>query len=260
MQKNTNRPEVCGDLYAEIFRRKSVRSFDPRQLEGAILDRTLNAASGTTPLNEIPAVFRILTREQVGSPFGKAPHYLGVYAKDDADSGINAAFRLQQMHLWLSSQGIGSCWVGMNKAKAEMAEADGLPFLRLIAFGTPGEALYRKDNKEFKRKPLSEISDISGMDNILEAVRLAPSAMNRQSWYFSGGENRIHVYMADDNFMVKKILAPLGLADAGIALCHLWLAAEHNSNTVSFARETADVPTHKKYHYIGTVNLNTTAK
>jgi hypothetical protein len=96
------------------------------------------------------------------------------------------------------------------------------------------------------------------MDSILEAVRLAPSAMNRQSWYFSGGENRIHVYMADDNFMVKKILAPLGLADAGIALCHLWLAAEHAGNTVSFTRET--IPGHKKYHYIGTVNLNITGR
>jgi hypothetical protein len=79
--------------------------------------------------------------------------------------------------------------------------------------------------------------------------------MNRQSWYFSGGENRIHVYMADDNFLVKKILAPLGLADAGIALCHLWLAAEHAGNTVSFVRETAGVQVHKKYHYVGTINL-----
>jgi hypothetical protein len=56
-------------------------------------------------------------------------------------------------------------------------------------------------------------------------------------------------------FIVKKITEPLGLADSGIALCHLWLAAQHGGSFISFTREGEGVPVIKKYHYVWTLNL-----
>jgi hypothetical protein len=159
------------------------------------------------------------------------------------------------MSLWLSSQGIGSCWVGMGKPKPEFIEAAGLSFISLIAFGYPGEELYRGEVKEFKRKPLSEITDLKDIEAILEPVRLAPSAMNRQSWYLSGEKNKIHFYMADDMFIMKKMMEPLGFADSGIALCHLWLAAEHADSFISFTGESEGVPVIKKHHHVASINI-----
>jgi nitroreductase len=247
--------ENIPDLYGEIFRRKSIRKFDPKEPEPALLEKLIAAADKAVPLIEEPFAFRVLTREQVEKPFGKAPCYLAVYAKKEADAMISAAFLLQQMSLWLSSQGIGSCWVGMGKPKPELVLVEGLSFISLIAFGYPDEDLYRKETKEFKRKPLSEITDLKGLEKTLEPVRLAPSAMNRQGWHLSGGTDKIHLYMADGLFIMKKIMEPLGLADAGIALCHLWLAAEHDGSFGSFAKENGDLPVIKKYHYVWTVNL-----
>jgi len=41
----------------------------------------------------------------------------------------------------------------------------------------------RTSVSEFKRKPLNEISDIEGADDLLEAARLPPSAGNQQLWF-----------------------------------------------------------------------------
>ncbi|GHV51398.1 hypothetical protein AGMMS49579_06630 [Spirochaetia bacterium] len=86
--------------------------------------------------------------------------------------------------------------------------------------------------------------ELNFREDILEPARLAPSAMNRQTWYFSGDKNKIHFYMADDMLNMKKITEPLGLADPGIALCHLWLAAQHSG-----------IPVIKKHHHIASINI-----
>ena len=46
--------------------------------------------------------------------------------------------------------------------------------------------MHREGAEQFNRKSLNEISSITDLFHVLEAVRLAPSAMNKQPWYFSG--------------------------------------------------------------------------
>jgi hypothetical protein len=109
--------------------------------------------------------------------------------------------------------------------------------------------------KEFKRKSLPEITDTAGLDSLLEAVRLAPSAINRQGWYVTGDAAKLRLFMADNALLVKKLFDPLTLMDAGIALSHLWIAAAHDGRFVSFEQEPGDIPGPKKYHYTWTINL-----
>jgi hypothetical protein len=247
--------DVITDLYNELFIRKSIRQYEPTELDGATVDSINAAAKCAFPLMETPAVFRVLSREQVEKPFGKAPHYLVVYAKDDDPSAIHASFMLQQMSLWLSVQGLGSCWVGAGKPKAEFAVVDNLHVRGFLAFGKPAEELHRSGVKEFKRKALPEMTDTTGMDSLLEPVRIAPSAINRQGWYITGDAAKLRLFMADNGFLVKKLFDPLTLMDAGIALSHLWIAAAHDNRFASFEQEPGNITGPKTYHYAWTINL-----
>lgn len=67
---------------------------------------------------------------------------------------------LQQRDLFFSANGIGSCWLGGSKPTKNIEPVAGLEFVVIMAFGKPGDALYRKGTSEIKRKPLSGITDI----------------------------------------------------------------------------------------------------
>ena len=108
---------------------------------------------------------------------------------------------LQQMDLYLSASGIGSCWQGIPKPTKEVLQGSTLEFIILIAFGKPAETLHRSNLSGFKRKPLNEITDIKDTAKILEAAHLAPSAGNSQPWFFTGDENMIHVYSNKPSFI-----------------------------------------------------------
>jgi len=244
-------------LYDAIYRRKSVRKYEPTPLRQEVLDDILQKTSElTSPAPESSAVFRILSAKQVkGMVPAKAPHYLAVYAKVGLEARVNAGFQLQQMDLWLSAQGIGTCWLGMPNPSTEVKEADGLPFVIMLAFGTPAEAVYRKSITEFKRKSLLEITNLSGMDRLLEPVRLAPSAMNRQPWYLTGSVRALRLSGKNNNIISKAMLGDMPQMDMGIALCHLWLAVEKESKFLSFEREVSPKSVPGGYSYVWTVNL-----
>ncbi|MCX8131584.1 MAG: hypothetical protein N3I35_16010 [Clostridia bacterium] len=75
----------------------------------------------------------------------------------------------------LSSNGIGSCWQGWPKPTKGILNVTNLEFVILMAFGKPNEPLYRLSVSEFKRKPLEQIRNMEGEDELLEPVRLAPT-------------------------------------------------------------------------------------
>jgi nitroreductase len=152
------------------------------------------------------------------------------------------------MDLFFSESGVGSCWLGA--AKPEVKEESALPFVICMSFGKPAEPIYR-ELTEFKRKPLSEISE--GSDERLEAARLAPSAMNAQNWYFSAADGKIHCYRKKANPVVGFIYNKLHCIDMGIALCHI---AEESAD-FHFSRE-ADIPERKGHVYTGTVGSTAT--
>jgi nitroreductase len=243
-----------GELYDEIFRRKSVRRYEDRALDGALRDAAAAAAQAAAPLNDAPAALRVIPAKEAGVSFGKAPCCLCGYAKNEDAARLNAACMLQEASLRLSRLGLGSCWLGMAKPGAGCAEYRGLPFFKLLVFGYPAEALHR-GAEGFNRKPRAEITGIAGEDALTEALRLAPSAMNRQGWFLSRSGNRLRLYMAGNNFLLKRLMDPLTIADAGIALCHLVLAARREGRFRSAPREEGIPPIRKNYSYVGSIEL-----
>ena len=61
---------------------------------------------------------------------------------------------------------------------------------------------------------------------LLEAARLAPSAMNRQPWRFVSSEDRIHLFVKKPGKIGYQMQQDFNLFDAGVALSHMLVTAE----------------------------------
>jgi nitroreductase len=229
MLKNTN-------LYEAIFKRKSIREYDLTPLDGRMLAEIMAHTSALKPLYEgIKIEIKLLSQKDVkGLLKAKAPHYLAVFSETKDGYLTNAGFMLQQMDLFFSANGIGSCWQGMPQPTEEILNSSKLEYVILLAFGKPKEKLHRENVSEFKRKALGEITDIKGADDLLEPARLAPSAMNRQQWFFTGNASTVHAYLAKSSFLTAFIFDKMSKISIGIAICHVWIAAKHFGKEVEF--------------------------
>jgi nitroreductase len=232
MLKNTN-------LYETIFKRKSVREYDLTPLDVHTLAEIMAHTSALKPLYEgIKIEVKLLLQKDVKGLFlAKAPLYLAVFSETKDGYLTNVGFMLQQMDLFFSANGIGSCWQGMPKPTKEILNGSKLEFVILLAFGKPKERLHRESVSEFQRKSLGEITDIKGADQLLEPARLAPSAMNRQQWFFTGNASTIHAYRAKSSFLTAFMFERMSKISIGIAICHVWIAAKHFGKEVEFIRD-----------------------
>lgn len=219
------------ELYETIFKRKSIRKYKSELLDQSTLKEVRLFTSTLTPM--IPGIktnIRILGGDEVKGMFkSKAPHYLAIYSEQKEGFAANAGFLFQQADLYFSARGIGSCWHMLSKPLQKNDPSSGLKFVIGLAFGQPAEDLQRKSVSEFKRKPLSEITDIKELDELLEPARLAPSGVNNQSWYFRGDSKSIDAFYAKSG--ITRLMNQINV---GIALCHIWLAALHAGRSVDF--------------------------
>jgi nitroreductase len=227
---------IENNLYDTIFKRKSIRQYDLTPLDEHKLAEIMSHTSALKPLfNDIKIEIKLLSQEDVKGLFkAKAPHYFAVFSEAKDGYLTNVGFTLQQMDLFFSANGIGSCWQGMPKPAKKILNSSKLEFVILLAFGKPKERLHRESVSEFKRKPLGEITDIKGADEFLEPARLAPSAMNRQQWFFTGNASTVHAYCAKSSFLTAFMLEKMDKISMGIAICHVWIAAKHFGKEVEF--------------------------
>jgi len=227
-----------------IRKRKSIRKYDPTPLDDATLETVREQIAKLIPLYpDIRYSIEIVSRTK-GLFNIIAPHYL-VFRSEEKDGACeNIGFVGQQLDLFLSGSGLGTCWLGASKPVEKDDTIDSS--IICMSFGKPVGSLYRTA-QEFKRKPLSVISE--GTDERLEAARLAPSAMNAQNWYFVAVDEKIHCYRKKSNPLLSFIYEKMHRIDMGIALCHI----AEESDSFSFAKEES-IPERKGYVYTGTVN------
>ena len=227
-----------------IRKRKSIRKYDATPLDAETLEKVRERIKTLKPLYPNIKYSVEIANKTKGMFSIKAPHYL-IFGSEGKDGSLeNIGFIGQQMDLFFSETGLGSCWLGASKPQEQ--EESALPFVICMAFGKPAEPLHR-DMSEFKRKPLSEISE--GTDERLEAARLAPSGINAQNWHFIAENGKIHCYRRKANPLLGFIYNKLACIDMGIALWHI--ASESNGG-FGFVKET-ETPARKGCVYMGTV-------
>ncbi len=241
------------DLYEAIFKRKSIRKYNPDPLDEATIDRI---GSFVAHLERMYPEIRTETKIMAGEAFRgfykvQAPYFLSFSSESENGYLANSGFMLQQLDLFLSKENIGCCWQGGIRSVGKARQTSELEFVISLAFGRPAEDPHRKDLSEFKRKPLSEITDIEGLNNLMQPARLAPSAANNQSWYFTGNDHQINAYSAK-----SAIFGRMNQINVGIALCHIWLAAAHfgkRAELISDDSALANPP--KGYSYVASMTI-----
>ncbi|AFM40281.1 hypothetical protein Desaci_1253 [Desulfosporosinus acidiphilus SJ4] len=224
-------------LYNAIFHRRSIRKYDMTPLPVDTIEKLQEYTYNVKPLDEgIRYEIDYLGSADVKNLLPiKAPHYICLYSEKKGNYLMNAGFLLQQIDLYLSYNNLASCWLGMAKpAKGVPMLINGLEFVIMLAFGNTTETIHRVDTSEFKRKNLSEISNVAGAEALLEPVRFAPSASNTQTWFFSGDLDVITVSRKKLNLLKAQVYEKMNQIDIGIALFHLWLSVDHQGKKVSY--------------------------
>lgn len=243
------------NLYETIFKRKSTRKYDMTVLDQNILKDIKHFCDNVSTLSDIKHKIDFLEYKNVKNIIPiKAPHYICIYSEDKENYLMNTGYILQQISLYLSSIGLGNCWLGMAKpTKDVILKKDNLEFVIMLCFGKADEDIYRKSTDQFKRKPIKEISSIIGFDDLVVAVSLAPSAVNSQPWFLSKSGNLIIISRENLNFAKSLLYNRLNQIDIGIALCHLKLACENKN--IKFEFLFSDCKVKDGFQYMSTLKL-----
>jgi len=169
---------------------------------------------------------------------------------DQSMALVDLGYNLEKIILNLTRRGLGTCWLGGTFRRAAFAQTINLAKHELLPAITPvgypaleksaAERVLRFGAGSNRRKPWSDLffkgSALEPLDeketgeyrDAFEAVRLGPSASNKQPWRLvQDNEGLIHLFLKENklyNRMLGKIR--IQLIDMGIALCHFELAAK----------------------------------
>ena len=205
-----------------IYKRRSVRKYKKEGLSAeraALIERAIAELRPLYP--EIDCELKLVSRDDVRTMMPWFPRQAVAVYSDTAEGYLeNAGFILEQLDLYIQSIGLGSCWVGLGRVKNKDLIPEGKECVMLLAIGET-EQPERSGAADFKRRDISEITDTPS--DRLEPVRLAPSSVNSQPWYFVSAAAGYDVYR-------RKLVRTSGLArmtviDVGIALAHLYVSS-----------------------------------
>lgn len=235
------------NTFEAIFSRRSIRHFKQEKLEWEEIAGLLEYANQLPMLIdgiavEFKLVSNIEAKQGFYGPFNvKAPYYLCISSEIKEDYLLNAGYLMQQMNLYLTSKGYGTCFLVAYPGSGLKATMK-YEYVVTLAFGKTNSTLYR-DSKKAKRLPEEEIvvykEEVTpDIKQVLSAARLAPSALNSQPWRFVVYKNRIHVF-AKKNLFIAKALDYNKMIDMGIMMANLLLTAEELWVDVTLSKSEA---------------------
>lgn len=262
------------DCFEQIRRRRSVRTFDGNPLCGGDAEKIMSFAEKVENPYDIPIEWKLLDAKRDGL---SCPVIVGtdtyIAGKMNRVPHAEEAFgyTFEKIVLFAESLGVGTTWIAgtMDRASFERAvrleSGEVMPCVSPLGYAAKKmslrETMMRKGVRADSRlsfgelffdgsfdKPLSP--DGAGeLKDALEAVRLAPSAVNKQPWRVVVCGDKAHFYekrrgrVPDGGWDIQKI-------DLGIALCHFELAAKACGRNVSFELADPGLPCAEDTEYI----------
>ncbi len=240
-----------------IKSRKSERSFfnkDIKQEELEMIIKEINSFKG--PFKESTRVELIVDDRDLNSNDEKlgtygvikgAKYYLAAIANRNEQSLFELGYVVEKAVLYLLEKNLGTCWLGGTFKRGKFGEKvsleqdEYLPII--IPFGyskgkqSITDKVFRFVASSDKRKSWSELFFSESLDSplleemageyrsALEAVRLAPSASNRQPWRIIKTTDGFEFYLRPTQGYGDKLSFNIQEVDIGIAMCHFELVA-----------------------------------
>ena len=266
------------DKLMDLIRsRRSVRTFDGKPLSPETVSRLESWLQDTENPFGIPMEFRLLdpAAEKLSSPvITGEPLWLGGKLARVPQAEEAFGYALERLLLRAWSLGVGATWIGGTMDRAAFEKAMELRPGELMPcvtpLGTPAEkmslreSLMRKGVKADSRLPFEALFFDGSFDaplspaaagafaEPLEAVRLGPSAVNKQPWRVLRQGERFHFYKKQSRGFGGGEAGDMQRIDLGIALCHFALAAEAAGRKLRFQQEDPGLPCPGDTVYIAT--------
>ncbi len=254
------------DIYELIRERKSVRTFDNEEVTPSQRENILSYAREIKTPYDIDVEIRILDGGMHGlsSPvIVGADTFIAGKIRQQAHAEEAFGYFFEQLVLHIQEMGLGTTWIaGTMDRKAfeeamEVTEGEKMPCITPLGVAAEKrsvrETMMRAGIRADSRKrfdeiffdgsagmPLSE-SRYPAISKVLNAVRLAPSAVNKQPWRAVVTESGVYFYIKHDKGYVDKSGWDMQKIDMGIALCHFGLCAEADGIRTTFTLDDPEL-------------------
>ena len=266
------------ELLELIKSRKSVRTFDGRPLTAEDRERLAQYIETIRNPFDVPVRFVLLDAKEHGlsSPVisGETMYAAGMVRKGpNADVAFGYSFEKLVLYAW--SLGIGTTWIGGTMKRelfehaAGLSEEDMMPCVSPLGYPAKKrsvrETLMRKgvgaDTRQDAEKLFfdgvwgSPLVLPAGDENreLLEMVRWAPSAVNRQPWRIIARDGDFHFYKKQDKGYIGEKTGDLQKIDLGIALCHFVMGMEAQGKKAEVEMQDPGISVPEGVEYVATV-------
>ena len=233
--------EVRMDVLRAIESRHSVRQFTDQPITGQALER-LEAAIAEA--NQVAGLHFQLVLDEPGAfsgllayygRFRNVRNYIALVGPDSPGLDKVCGYHGERIVLIAQDAGLSTCWVGgtFNRRKAHFDVAEGERFCILIAIGYAAE-----EATPHKSKDLARLCRANGQetpdwfDRGMQAVLLAPTAMNQQRFVFS--------FEGNDVVRAMSLGGPFADIDLGIAIYHFEAVSCHAVTPPHFPTPTIE--------------------
>ncbi len=244
------------ELLKIIQGRKSVRTFDGNPLRMEDREQLEQYIRSITNPFGVPVRFVLLDAKEHGlsSPVlsGETLYVAGKVDKVPyADVSFGYAFEKLVLFAW--TLGIGTTWIGgtmkreLFERAAGLAEGEMMPCVSPLGYPSKKrsirEVMMRKgvgaDSRMSADKLFfDKVWDVSlppakqeAIADLIEMVRWAPSAVNKQPWRIVVSDRGFHFYEKRDKGYFSEKTGDLQKIDVGIALCHFVMGLKEHGNS-----------------------------
>ena len=272
------------ELLEIIKGRKSVRSFADQAISAEDRSRLEQYLQSIDNPFGVPVRFVLLDAKEKGlsSPVltGETLYVAGLVKKGPyADVAFGFSFEKLVLYAW--SLGIGTTWIGGTMKRELFERAAGLAEDEMMSCMSPlgypakkrsvRETLMRKGvgadarlstdklffDESWGRPLQAEASD--ELRDLMEMVRWAPSAVNKQPWRIIAADGCFHFYEKQDKGYVSDKTGDLQKVDVGIALCHFIMGMEAQGKKPELTLQDPGIAVPEEVRYIATVKAGVPA-
>ncbi len=262
-----------------IERRKSVRTYSEKEISLEIKDQLEQFIAKVEESYQGKFRFPIIdSKDSSNNKIGTygvikgARYFVCGIVKNDAMDLIELGYSFEQIILFATSLGLGTCWLGGTFERSNFAKSANLTqeerFIVTTPIGyeksdkSPTEIAMRKLAKSDSRKDWTELFfdgenskplDRKGLGvfaEALEMVRIGPSASNKQPWRIVKNASRYDFFLERTPDYAKSLNFDIQLIDMGIALCHFELTLKEQGLEGKLEKLSANIPSWDGSEYI----------
>lgn len=228
-----------------IKARRSVRTYEKKPIAKEIWDSIEKEVAELSMRYSVK--LQLLKNDFRGKNFGTygmikdADGFIGIVCLSEKEAMMQAGMILEDLVLFCTERGIGTCWLGGSFRRDEFysaIKAEKEEFIpAIISIGYPKEkerlmnSLVRRGAKSDSRLPFGQLFFDGDLEHPMQetgtpegkafaAVQQGPSASNKQPWRVIKNQDTYHFYLAHTPGYGKGLPFDMQLLDMGIAMCH----------------------------------------